>query len=75
MHELPIDTSTPMPSDMALFRYPFADMQVGHSLYFTHKQRKESARVAARQFVRTHQPEWKFRTMRDGEGWRIWRTQ
>ena len=73
MLELPIDTTTPMPQDLGLFRYPFADMGVGQSLYFLDERKKESARVAARQFVRVHQPSWEFRTRRDGEGWRIWR--
>ncbi len=68
-----LDTTTPMPESMKYINYPFAEMKEGHSLYFLDERKKESARVAARQFVRTHQPEWKFRTIRDGEGWRIWR--
>jgi len=75
MHTLPIDTSTPMPAVLGepRFRYPFSGMLIGHSLYFNDEQKKESARVSARQFVRTHQPDWEFKMVRDGEGWRLWR--
>lgn len=72
MQDFFLDTNTPMPETTAV-RYPFAEMAVGHSLFTTSESRKESIRVAARQFVRTHQPDWQFKTMSDGEGWRIWR--
>lgn len=73
MHEPQIDTVTPMPVFSKPLRYPFAEMKVGQSLFFTSEGRKESARTAAVQFVKAHQPDWKFRSVKDNDGWRLWR--
>ena len=57
-------------------RFPFANMQVGDSLFFGTQEEFLAARSASYPFCRKKQLGWKFSGMfvPEEKGWRLWRT-
>lgn len=54
-------------------RYVFDGMDVGDSLFFDDFKLAENARVAAIQFAKRRNPDWKFGIRKMNNGWRIFR--
>lgn len=54
-------------------RYVFEGMEVGDSLFFDDFKLAENARVAAIQFAKRRNPDWKFGIRKMNNGWRIFR--
>ena len=54
-------------------RYVFDGMDVGDSLFFDDFKLAENARVAAIQFAKRRNPDWKFGIRKMDNGWRIFR--
>ena len=54
-------------------RYVFDDMGVGDSLFFDDFKLAENARIAAIQFAKRRNPDWKFGIRKMNNGWRIFR--
>jgi hypothetical protein len=54
-------------------RYVFDGMDVGDSLFFDDFKLAENARVAAIQFSKRRNPDWKFGIRKMNNGWRIFR--
>lgn len=52
-------------------RFPFDRMQVGECMLFDDFRRAESARVAAIQFVKRRNLDWRFSIRKSSDGWRI----
>jgi hypothetical protein len=70
-----IDKDVPRPRPYtSRGRYPFAQMKVGDSFRFA-KDGRARVSNAAIQFVRRHEPTWKFSVRLFEGGYRCWRIQ
>lgn len=65
-----IDKNIPLPKTAA--KYPFADMDVGHSFYAKDKN-ASTLYYAASKFKKANHVDWKFTVKPEGTGARIWR--
>lgn len=68
---LQIDRNIEIPEGRS--RYPFADMEVGDSIFFPDERKASSARVAAVRYASRYHPTWVFTLRRVEGGWRLWR--
>jgi hypothetical protein len=54
-------------------RYVFCEMIIGDCMFFEDFKNAESARVAAIQYVRRKNLQWKFSIRKMNDGWRLFR--
>lgn len=78
--EIKIETNVPIPAGRVNSKkFPFVGMKVGDSFLvpLDGKERatlQSNVLIYAKKFSEKNQNEWKWKTARDGNGIRIWRT-
>lgn len=74
-----IDKNVPTPSSwkQRKLEYPFASMEVGDSFYVADGSNSERYRIysAGYYFNDKYGKKWKFTVRKDGDGFRVWRTE
>lgn len=68
-----LNSTPPGSRDDARPSYAFDTLSVGQSLHLDDFKKSQSARVAAIQFVKRHQLDWKFGIRKTRSGWLILR--
>ena len=68
-----IEKNVPLPITMKKTRYPFEQMEIGDSIVFDLRDKQCVAQAATH--LKQRNPEWNYTTRREGNNFRLWRTE